>query len=220
MEGFRRRGNRPVSYVNTALVACNVAVFLWLELVGSTQDVIFMIHHGAAYVPSIIGPDKEYYRLLTCAFLHYGIQHLFSNMLCLYFIGDNLERALGHISYLLLYLGCAVGSSACSLAAHILWAPNKVSAGASGAICGVMGALLLVVIRNRGRLEDMTTGRVAFLIFYIVYEGLRSAGVDNIAHISGAVIGFGLAALLYRPGRKSGWESGRESDWESSDWKS
>ncbi len=192
-------GQRPKSYVNTALVIINVAVFVVLELAGSTQNVEFMIEHGASFAPAILVGGKEYLRLLYSVFLHFGPSHLISNMVGLFFIGDNLERAMGHVRYLIFYLLCGVGASVFSFAFHALLDPYTVSAGASGAICGVVGGLLWVVIANRGRLEEMTTGRVGFLIFYLIYSGLRSSGVDNIAHISGAVLGFVLARILYDP---------------------
>lgn len=199
MEVYYGTRRRPRSYVNTALVACNVIVFIVLELMGSTQDSWFMVNHGASFAPYILEGGKEYMRLFYSVFLHFGPEHLFHNMIGLFFIGDNLERAMGHIRYLAFYLLCGVGASVCSMAVHAFAEPLTVSAGASGAICGVVGGLLWVVIANRGRLEEMTTGRVAFLIFYLIYGGLQSTGVDNIAHISGALSGFILAWILYDP---------------------
>ena len=199
MEVYYGTRQRPRSYVNTALVVCNVIVFIVLELMGSTQDSWFMVNHGASFAPYILEGGKEYMRLLYSVFLHFGPEHLFHNMIGLFFIGDNLERAMGHIRYLAFYLLCGVGASVCSMTVHAFVEPFTVSAGASGAICGVVGGLLWVVMANRGRLEKMTTGRVAFLIFYLFYGGLQSTGVDNIAHISGALLGFILAWILYDP---------------------
>lgn len=199
MEVYYGKKQRPRSYVNTALVACNVIVFIVLELMGSTQDSWFMVNHGASFAPYILAGGKEYMRLLYSVFLHFGPEHLFHNMIGLFFIGDNLERAMGHARYLIFYLLCGVGASVCSMTVHAFAEPFTVSAGASGAICGVVGGLLWVVMANRGRLEEMTTGRVAFLIFYLIYGGLQSTGVDNIAHISGALLGFILAWILYDP---------------------
>lgn len=212
MEVYYGTRRRPRSYVNTALVACNVIVFIILELMGSTQDTVFMVNHGASFVPYVLEGGKEYLRLLYSVFLHFGPEHLFHNMIGLFFIGDNLERAMGHIRYLVFYLLCGVGASVCSMAVHAFAEPFTVSAGASGAICGVVGGLLWVVIANRGRLEEMTTGRVAFLIFYLIYGGLQSSGVDNIAHISGALLGFLLSWLLYEPSAGLIWSRARAGE--------
>lgn len=199
MEIYYGSRKRPRSYVNTALVVCNVIVFIVLEWIGSTQNVWFMVEHGASFIPYVLEGGKEYLRLLYSVFLHFGPEHLFHNMIGLFFIGDNLERAMGHLRYLVFYLLCGVGASVCSMTVHAFAEPYTVSAGASGAICGVVGGLLWVVIANKGQLEEMTTVKVAFLIFYLIYGGLQSTGVDNIAHISGAVLGFLLSWILYDP---------------------
>ena len=199
MEVYYGTRQRPKAYVNMALVACNVIVFVVLELLGSTQDTLFMVKHGASFAPYILEGGKEYLRLLYSVFLHFGPEHLFHNLIGLFFLGDYLERAMGHVRYLVFYLLCGVGASVCSMTVHAFAEPFTVSAGASGAICGVVGGLLWVVIANRGRLEEMTTARVGFLIFYLIYGGLQSTGVDNIAHISGALLGFLLAWILYDP---------------------
>lgn len=214
MEVYYGTRQRPRSYVNTALVACNVIVFIVLELMGSTQDSWFMVNHGASFAPYILEGGKEYLRLLYSVFLHFGPEHLFHNMVGLFFIGDNLERAMGHVRYLVFYLLCGVGASVCSMTVHAFAEPFTVSAGASGAICGVVGGLLWVVIANRGRLEEMTTGRVAFLIFYLIYGGLQSSGVDNIAHISGALLGFILSRILYEPSAGLIWGRARAGETE------
>ena len=62
-----------------------------------------MIEKGALYLPLLI-EKKQYYRLITSVFMHFGINHLLNNMLVLFVLGDNLERALGHLKYLLFYL--------------------------------------------------------------------------------------------------------------------
>ena len=76
------------------------------------------------------------------------------------------------------------------------------SAGASGAIFGVVGALFYVVAVNKGRLEDMTTRRLGILIVMTLYLGFTSTGVDNFAHIGGLLTGFAVGAALYRRPRR------------------
>lgn len=186
--------------VNTVIIALNVLVFVWLSITGSTLDGQFMYDHGASYWPSIIY-DHEYYRLLTCTFLHFGFTHLFNNMLVLGFIGDNLERALGSVRYAWFYLLCGIGSSAVSVAWNIYTGSRSLSAGASGAIFGVVGALVIILVRNHGRLEDLSSRQLVLFALFSVYHGIASAGVDNAAHIGGFAIGALLALLIYRPGR-------------------
>lgn len=201
--GNRRNGLWQMSPVNTIIIVINVVVFAVLTFLGDTTDVQFMHHHGANFWPSVI-EEHEYYRLLTCTFIHFGISHLFNNMLVLAYIGDNLERALGKVKYLVLYLAAGIGSSAVSAVWSMFKDEYSVSGGASGAIFGVVGALLVIVIKNRGQLEDLSSRQLVFFAGFSIYHGVTSAGIDNMAHISGFLIGALLGGLLYR--RKRYWK--------------
>ena len=201
--GNRRNGRWQMSPVNTIIIVINVVVFAVLTFLGDTTDVQFMHHHGANFWPSVI-EEHEYYRLLTCTFIHFGISHLFNNMLVLAYIGDNLERALGKVKYLVLYLAAGIGSSAVSAVWSMFKDEYSVSGGASGAIFGVVGALLVIVIKNRGQLEDLSSRQLMFFAGFSIYHGVTSAGIDNMAHISGFLIGALLGGLLYR--RKRYWK--------------
>lgn len=186
-----------LTFMNTAVVVINVAVFIWMSIIGSTEDVEFMVYHGTMFVPAII-EDKEIYRLLTCMFQHFGFSHLAGNMVILLFVGDNVERALGGIKYIILYLLAGITGSIGSFLYAYFYDQWIISAGASGAIFGIIGALLYIVAKNKGRLEDMTTMRVCILIVYALYNGFTSDNVDNAAHLFGLMGGFLLAVLLYR----------------------
>lgn len=192
---------RQISPVNTIIIALNIVVFIWLSLQGDTENAQFMYEHGANFWPDVF-EHKEYYRLLSCTFIHFGIRHLFNNMLVLAYIGDNLERALGKIKYIILYLAATMGSSLISAAWCMFRGEYIVSGGASGAVFGVVGALLIIVIRNRGRLEDLNSRQLALFTAFTIYHGVTSAGIDNAAHVGGFVIGVLLGALLYRRRRQ------------------
>ena len=183
--------------VNTFFVAVNIIVFIWMSVIGSTEDVEFMIEHGTMFTPVIL-ENNEWYRLFTCTFQHFGFMHLAGNMVVLLFLGDNVERALGRVKYFILYICAGLIGSAGSLLYAYFYNPGIVSAGASGAIFGIIGALLWLVVRNKGRLEDMTTLRVCVLIAYAIYNGLTGENVDMAAHLFGLAGGFLLAVLLYR----------------------
>ncbi len=198
MEHPRRRP----AYINGVLIAVNILYFFWLEFHGSTENAAFMVEHGAMYVPLVVR-EGEYYRLLTAVFMHFGISHLVNNMVILFVLGDNLERALGKVKYLVFYLICGVGANVFSMVVSIREYELAVSAGASGAIFGVIGGLLYVVIRNRGRLEDLSTRQLALFVVCSLYFGFTSTGIDNAAHVGGLVLGSLLAAIFYRnPGRR------------------
>ena len=188
--------HRKPAYVNGALIAVNILYYFWLELHGSTENAGYMVAHGAMYVPLIV-EKKEYYRLLTSVFMHFGISHLVNNMIIQVVLGDNLERALGKIKYLVFYLLCGVGANVFSMIVSINDYEWAVSAGASGAIFGVIGGLLYVVIRNRGQLEDLSTRQLVLFVVCSLYFGFSSTGIDNAAHIGGLVLGFLLAMIFY-----------------------
>ena len=194
MDEFSRRKK---ALVNIGLIAVNVIYFLYLEMNGSTEDTQFMVSHGAMYAPLVI-ERGEYYRLITSTFMHFGINHIMNNMLILFILGDNLERAVGHIKYLFFYLICGVGANVVSMIINMSGYRNVVSAGASGAIFGVIGGLLYAVAVNRGQLEDLSTRQLVVVILCSLYFGFTSTGVDNAAHIAGLIIGIIMGVVLYR----------------------
>lgn len=195
-----RRGK--FACVNSGLIILNVLFFLYLEITGSSQDTLFMLNHGAMYAPAVI-EGHEYYRLLTSIFMHFGINHIANNMLVLFVIGDNMERALGSIRYLIFYLICGVGANVASMLLGLHDPVQAVGAGASGAIFGVIGGLLYAVAVNRGRLEDLSLRQLIVMILLSLYFGFTSTGVDNAAHVAGLVIGIVLAAILYRKPKRT-----------------
>ena len=179
------------------LAAINVAVFLMLSLRGMTEDGMFLLQHGAMYVPYIT-EKGEYYRIFTSMFLHFGFDHLLNNMVVLAAVGWNLEYELGGLKFLVLYFLSGLGGNVLSAWWDIRMGDYAISAGASGAIFGVIGALLYVAIRNRGRVGDISGKGILFMIALSLYYGFSSGGVDNMAHIGGLAAGFVLSILFYR----------------------
>ena len=182
--------DRKKSWMNSLLIALNIIYFLYLETAGSSEDTLFMLHHGAIYAPLIV-EKREYYRLLTSMFMHFGIHHITNNMMFLFMLGDNMERALGSGKYLLFYLFCGVGANVVSLIVGLQSSVQTVGAGASGAIFGVIG----------GYLEDLSTKQLMIIIILSLAFGFTSTGVDNVAHVAGLVTGIVLAAVFYRKPR-------------------
>ena len=189
--------NKPEAPCTVALIVINVAVFFIMSLFGNTEDVMFMLEHGAMFEP-LITEEHEYYRIITSMFLHFGIEHLLNNMVILGALGWNLELETGKIRFLIIYLVSGIGGNLLSLYLGVSSAEYAVSAGASGAIFGLMGALLYVAARNRGRMGRISGKRVLFMIALSLYFGITSSGIDNAAHIGGLLCGFILAVILYR----------------------
>lgn len=178
------------------LIAINVIVFFVLSFQGMTEDAMFMVEHGAMYVPYMM-EGEEYYRLFTSMFMHFGFEHLMNNMVMLGAIGWNLEYEIGKIKFLIVYLGSGILANILSGFGDIVTGEFAVSAGASGAVFGILGALLYVAIRNKGRIGAVTGRGLALMAVLSLYYGFTSAGVDNLAHIGGLISGFILGILLY-----------------------
>lgn len=195
---FDRMKKQPdKSWANFILILINVAVFIYAELTGDTEDVNHMLKLGAAYAPYI--QSGEYYRLITSMFLHFGFAHLANNMILLFFIGDYVERYMGKLCYLILYMGSGIFAGWFSIRHDLSVGSASVSAGASGAIFGVIGGLLVLVILHRGHLEDLTLTRVVLMAVFSLIVGFQTAGVNGYAHlggfIGGCVLGFALWPL-------------------------
>lgn len=190
---------RYVHMINYLIIIINILVYIWLEFNGSTHDVMYMLEHGGLYWP-YIEQYGQWYRLVSSMFMHFGLSHLFNNMIVLLFIGDNLERALGKIRYLLLYLISGIASNMISCIYYEATGASVVGCGASGAIFGVVGALLYIIIINKGRYEDLTIRRMILFIVMSIYSGAASPGINVTAHISGLIAGFISAVFLYKKG--------------------
>lgn len=183
------------SLVNLTIVMLNIGVFVVMELIGNTEDVNFMLEHGASYTPYIMEEGK-YYLLFTSMFLHFGIEHLFNNMLVLIFLGDMLEKKLGKVRYFLIYMAGGLAGNCVSIMMELKNQNFYVSAGASGAVFAVIGALFWLVLKNRGKLDDLSGKRLGLMIVLSVFQGYTSIGVDNYAHVGGLLTGFLLGIML------------------------
>ena len=148
------------------------------------------------YVPYLMNGER-YHTLITSMFLHFGFSHLMNNMVMLLVIGYSLEPEIGKIRFLLIYLGSGLMGNLVSAWFDVSQGSYAVSAGASGAIFGIVGALLYVAIRNHGRVGEISTRGLVLMAGLSLYYGFTAQGVDNAAHIGGLVSGFLLAVLTY-----------------------
>jgi membrane associated rhomboid family serine protease len=178
-KGMRRISMQPtaVGVVCKALVALNVVAYV-IQLADPNITARF------ADQPASVA-SGQYYRMLTAAFLHASILHIAFNMGALYIFGSQVERAIGAVRFLALYLLAAVGGSLGSL----LFAPrNLESVGASGAIFGLLGAYL-VIARRRG----MDTRPIVGLVVIELLLGAANPVIDNRAHVGGLITGLAVA---------------------------
>ena len=166
------------------------------ELINGDQirfaDLIYQ--WGAACRPFIL--NGEWYRLFTSMFLHFGIYHLANNMAVLLFMGDMVENAVGHWKYLAIYLGSGLVGNLLSLYMDIQSQSNIVSAGASGAIYGIIGGVFVLMIKNKKQVREIVIRRLVFVIVVTIYYGSQAAQIDNAAHVGGLIGGIVLTVLF------------------------
>ena len=183
-------------YLTVLLVFLNIVIFLICTFTGK-----LLYNKGAFCVWNVV-VDKEYYRLLSAAFLHFDIQHLFNNMILLFFIGRIIEKHIGHIKYIIIYLLSGIGGNLLSGFWEIKTARYSISAGASGAVFGLTGALLVLVLLHKGKLEEIRWQGVVIMILLSVYNGFVTDNINNVAHLGGLAIGI-IVTLLVSIGRKN-----------------
>lgn len=194
--GVAAAAARPV--VTYVLLAINIAAFL-LALMGGVE--VAAGQFGMR--PAFIALDNEWYRFVTSAFLHWTILHIGFNMLVLFMIGPPLERLLGHTRFLVLYLLAAIGGS---VASYCFSPITTASVGASGAIFGLMAAL---IVAGRSLRYDVTQV-IILLGINLVIGFLPGGNIDWRAHLGGLIVGALVAAVFAYAPKKSriGWQIG------------
>lgn len=187
---------KPV--VTYLFIITNVLSFLAMYLFGNgSQDIATLLKFGANYRPFVL--DGEVWRLFTCAFLHIGVLHLIVNMYALYVIGPQLENFFGKWKYLCIYFISAISGSLLSITFS-----TRVSAGASGAIFGLLGALLYFGYHYRVYLGNIMKSQIIPIILLNLGIGFIVSGIDNAAHIGGLVAGI-FTAMAVGVKYKSNW---------------
>lgn len=191
------RTNEPQQYIpvmSIILVIINVLVFFYAEVTGGSEDTQHMVEMGAMFRPALFSGD--YYRLITHFFLHFGFEHLMNNMLSLLVLGYALEGRIGRFRFLLLYFFSGVLAGVSSIIYNIYMGEDVVSAGASGAIYGLMGSLLAYMVFERQRMNTSDIPKFLLYIAISIYGGIQDISIDNAAHVGGLISGFILCALL------------------------
>ncbi len=187
--------------ITPILLYLNTLVFIAMAVSGVNilqPDTQSLLNWGANFVP--LTTEGQWWRLITSFFIHIGIMHLVMNMYALVFIGILLEQYLGPIRFLVAYIICGIVSSVSSL----YWNDMVASAGASGAIFGMYGVFLSLIITNPLERSARKPLLVSIIIFvaYNLLAGLRQySGIDNAGHIGGLVCGF-IIGLAYIPAVK------------------
>jgi membrane associated rhomboid family serine protease len=200
-------GGSRVNLVTMILIGTSIAVYaLELALGGTTQGLNNWVYDHGVLVRNAVYSDGsaagvahgEWWRLITSGFLHYGPFHLAMNMYSLYFAGSILEQMIGRWRFALLYLVSGLAGSAGAL----YWSPNVATVGASGAIFGVLGGLL--ILERRGNIA--TGGQVlGLIILNLVITFTFRSYISVGGHVGGLIAGVVLM-LAFASFRRS-WEA-------------
>lgn len=186
------------STVTVALVLLNIATYLACLVFG---DAIY--EAGELDVAKVVF-GGEYNRLFSAMFLHAGLGHLFSNMVLLFYLGATMERGIGHLSFALLYLGSGAIGNLLTVRYEALRGEIWSSVGASGAVFGVMGAMIALLLRTPKEIRRGSTllPRIGFMALYSLYAGMSSRGINNVAHVGGLIAGALIAFAMTLTGKK------------------
>ncbi len=190
--------------VTQSIILINIIIFLFMIFVGGVTVITnpptnLLINFGASH-SQLVFDYGEFWRLLTSNYLHIGFAHLLFNMWCLYSIGLELEDSVGSPFFLLTYTLSGIFGSLVSCLYYSNIGQNIVSAGASGAVFGIAGALLIVSIYfvkkfNKNQFNYDYSSLIFFIGFNIIY-GFQVAGIDNGAHLGGLLCGLFMGSVF------------------------
>ena len=178
---------RMFGVVTPIFLLMNVLVYLACVYIYQPTDLAVNVY--------AISEKRQYYRFLTSMFTHFGITHLLGNMVILIALGARIENIIGRLNYVIVYI---VTGLAAAFASYINFFCNDIydySAGASGAIFGLLGVLVVIAFYNKGRVKDLSLMNMLILFILTLVDGLMSEGIDNVAHAAGFMAGILLSLI-------------------------
>lgn len=176
---------KKIIITNIIIAICIIAFFITFISSSGELDAITLLKYGANYAPFVKLGGINILRLISSAFLHGGIIHLLFNMYALFIIGTQVENYIGKWKFIAIYLLSAISGNLLSCIFS-----NSVSVGASGAIFGLLGALLYFGYHYRLYLGSVLKNQIIPLILLNLVLGFVMSGVDNAAHIGGLIGGY------------------------------
>lgn len=186
--------NKRYGTISLIIIGINILMYIISGLIsGNFIDIdahtLYIL--GGKYGPAI-DILNQWWRLITCMFLHGGILHLFCNMYSLYIIGPQVEAFFGKVKFIIIYLGSGIGASYLSYKLD----PDTLSIGASGAIFGLFGALLVYLLKERERFTKESINNIVIIITLNLVIGFSSSNIDNYGHIGGLILGIILSLVF------------------------
>jgi rhomboid protease GluP len=129
-------------------------------------------------------------------FLHADLSHIFNNMLLLFFLGAMIEKEIGHFRYIILFFLSGIGGNGFSLLMKAVTNDRASSIGASGAVFGLVGVLLALVLFSGRQMPNVTPLRVVLMIALSLYNGMTGQNIDNAGHVGGLLTGFLAGTIM------------------------
>lgn len=179
--------------VTIALFIANTIVFLLMFQSGDMDRATDILEAGVQDWKAIFY-EHEYYRFFTSQFLHFGWGHFFNNMVILLLAGSQLEPRVGSLRFFIMYIFSGFIGGMTSAYYLMIHQEAVISAGASGAIYGILGALLVDMLREKGKVR-YALFRCIILVGGSLYLTLSDSGVDHLAHIGGFLGGVCLCSI-------------------------
>jgi len=171
--------------VTNAVVSTNVGLFIWMNLAGFDRTSIHFV------ISRQFLDQGEWYRLISCGFVHFGVVHVAMNMLLAFQLGQMLELESGSVRLFLLYFFSLLGGSI----GAVLVSPEAITGGASGAVFGLMAAAVIGFRRQGG--NPMRSGIGLTFVINLLLT-LAIPGISIGGHFGGAIVGALGGLLLYR----------------------
>lgn len=188
----RIKYTRDTSRVTFILITINVIMYIITAILSQNildSDIRVLLFLGAN--ENTLVSSGQYYRLLTCMFLHGGLIHLLLNMYALEVIGPTIERVYGKVKYIIIYF---IGGLISSLSSYIF--SSGISIGASGAIFALLGAMLILTVKMRDIVGSSAIKSIVSVIGINIFIGIAIPNIDNFAHLGGLLGGIILAIIL------------------------
>ena len=189
---------RQPAIVTMTLIGINLLVFVYAALrdPSSIAGAFTIVHYDLALNEQLVTNGDQWYRLVTSGFLHYGIIHIGFNMYLLYLLGQMLEPTLGRVRFLLVYFASLLGGSA----GVLLLEPNALTAGASGAVFGLMGLAFVGSYLHGANPLNSSIGTLLIMNLFLTFMLRDRISVGG--HLGGAAAGALCAAFMLAPRHK------------------
>ena len=183
-----------IPIVTYVIIALNIILYIIMyrtNLTGNIDNINDTLVNYGAIVPDLVR-GGDYYRLITSAFLHIGIYHLLANMYSLFVLGPNVEHFFGRGKYICIYLYSAIMGSLFTM----VFQGASISAGASGAIFGLFGALLYFGYNYRGYIGNRLINQLLPVVLINLVISFAIPGISAAAHIGGLIGGIAVSFML------------------------